>query len=51
MIELIIGLVVLGAILYLIETLLPMPVPVKVVIRVVIVITMVLVLLRFARFV
>ena len=41
MIELVIGLVVLGAVLYLIEALIPMPPPVKVVVRVVIVLLMV----------
>ena len=51
MIELIIGLVVLGAVLYLVEGLIPMPPPVKVVVRVVIVLMMVLLLLRFARLV
>lgn len=51
MIELIIGLVVLGAILYLVESLMPMPPPVKVVVRVALVLMMILVLLRFGRFV
>ena len=49
MIELIIGLVVLGAVLYLVEGLSPMPPPVKIVIRVVVVLVMVLLLLRFAH--
>jgi len=47
MITLIIGLVILGVALYLLETYIPMSPPIKMVIRVVIVLVLVVWLLRF----
>jgi thiol:disulfide interchange protein len=49
MIATLIGLVILGAAFYLIETLIPMPSPMRILIRVIVVVIIVIYLLRMAE--